>query len=278
MTHHDYTPACETVRPEIAETRRNILPYLRRRGEDPLFVLASGVMHGGPFNYEYQQPFVEAIVRDGDPHNFTDPDRNEEFLRTGFVPGEKPEQIQATLTGKPAITPRKRTAMAYKVLSKRMAEAMKVYIKACGDDGVRCKEKNGQIDLMNRLRDVSGFKVAPKIRALMWEYFGDDDAVAVDRHVANWACKDARLVCAVDNEGNEIKWKKGDNVPQKMFDVVGDAVRDEAPKCEITAAELQVAAWTKGACRATGRKGNLYLGEGGSIPCGKFKAGKLVTL
>jgi hypothetical protein len=246
------------------------LPYLKKRSKDALFVAASGVLHGGPVNYDVQQDYVERIVDIGNPIKFTDTSRNLKFLTDGLLPDDATHQ-----------RPLGRTSQLRLGMSVRLAKTMDRYIEHCGNDGNKCKTRKGQDAFMESLREVKGFKVARKIRAMMREYWGDKDAIAVDRHVANWACNDAKLVCARNmRTGKKKDWKQGDHIPEHFFNAVADSVRGEASKCEITPATLQVGAWMHGACKSrTGGSagisgeafGNkLSLGRGNIIDCSRL--------
>jgi len=267
---------CNYGFPELKYTIEKALPYLIKRSHDPLFVAASGVLHGGPVTYAHQQKWVERIVQIGDPRSFTDAKRNEEFLNTNPNP----------FLGHKRHLTRGGSAQMWKGMADRLAQTMKVYIDVCGVKGEACKPDpkvrgltEKQEEFLKALDNVRGFKGAPKIRALMREYWGEEDAIAVDRHVANWACNDAGIVCPTDGKGNKVTFQKGEPIPDDFFENVADAVRMYADRCGVKPIEMQVAAWMKGACASNAYK-PLYLGEGegGIIQCALFKGGKSATL
>jgi len=277
MVRKAFTPACNSIKPHIEEAESNALPYLKERSKDALFVAASGVLHGGPVTYDSQQEYVERIVDIGDPSKFTNSSNNLKFLTDGKLPNDSTFEH-----------PLDKMAQFRIGMSIRLAETMDRYIKTCGNDGSKCNTRNGQDKFMESIRDVKGFKVARKIRAMMREYWGDENAIAVDRHVANWACNDAKLVCARNQRTGEKKdWKQGDHIPEHFFNAVADSVRGEATKCEITPATLQVGAWMHGACKSrtggtAGLSGvafgeKLSLGKGNTIDCSKLPHASMET-
>jgi hypothetical protein len=263
--------ACRTITPEIRESVQTTVPYLQLRGKDPLFVAASGVLHGGSFPYQYHQKVVEWIVRDGDPHNFLDAKKNVHLMRST------------------------KGVQNYNILGPRLALVMKKYIEHCGQDGAACRERPGQAAFMDSISDVPGFREgsetkagAQKIRAYMWELFGRDDAVAVDRHVAGWLCNDAKLLC-YRGSGNAAykkgklkrakEFKKGEDLPPRFFLQAAEVLREEAARCSLKPTELQVAAWMHGVCEARVTRGkDVYLGEGAVVPCSKLSTPKTRVL
>ena len=246
--------ACLTIYPELKEAVEGSVPYLIQRGKDPWFVVASGIMHGASVPYERQQRAVEEMVRQG-PLAFTSEKKTLAFFR-------------------------KMGAANFDKDAKKTVDAVKVFREACGDDGVKCTEARGQSRVMDDLRSVPGFN-GPKIRALMWEYFGNEEAVAVDRHVTGWLCNEAKLLSYVGPKDSKTgrrsrQYAKGDVISDAFFETAAQVVRDEARRCKVTPAELQVAAWIAGACRPKAasfkhrRTDGLFLGEGYTIDCSKF--------
>lgn len=227
------------------EKGKEVADYLMERSrENPFFAVASAVMHSGPITYTPQQKYVERMVLE-DPRNFIDPAYAKEAVRGSQL-----------WEGRALILPR----------------ATKCFVRHCSRN--ECLKPKGREKLVGCLqksgvqRTVAGGKrtgvgFGQKILDLTREYLGDSNAVAVDRHVKNWACKRAKLVCP-----KNPKELKRDSVTAKTYRAVADAVRRKASECGLKPAELQVAAWLSGACREEAPKGKpLYIGKGKSIYC-----------
>jgi hypothetical protein len=134
-----------------------------------------------------------------------------------------------------------------------------------------------------------------KIRELVREYAGDPNAVAVDRHIAAWVCKhygtsspeikqachgafaamrleDEQKKYAVDSKKWKSLQRKIDKIEDKTSASVGayeeskkysmlkSVVADEAKKCGVSPALLQVGAWFKQTCRVGGKNEMVWLG------------------
>lgn len=224
---------------------KEVASYLMKRSRDrPFFAVASAVMHSGPITYTHQQKYVEKMVKQN-PTLFLNPDEAEKAVKGSQL-----------WKGRALILPK----------------ATKCYVDYCSRK--ECLKPKGREKLVNCLKQsgvkrvVAGGKktgagFGQKILDLTREYLGDQNAVAVDRHVRNWACKKAKLVCP-----KNPKELKTEAVTPATYRAVVHAIRTKARECGLTPAQLQVAAWLSGSCKEAGFKAKpLYIGEGMSVRC-----------
>lgn len=206
------------------ETQR----YLHKRTiNEPFFAAATGALHSGPISYGRQQPFVEKVTDMG------------------------PDAVDEVHEAKDAI----RGAQFWKQKSKTLSDVSKCFKKVCEDND--CTEDRTREDFIDCVdEDVTG--IGRKTKDLMRLYLGDEEAVAVDRHVADWACKNTN-VC------HDIK--KGSRISKDEYRELKEIVRNEAGKHDMSPAKLQVSAWVSGACKAKGSE-PLFIGDDMVVECG----------
>jgi hypothetical protein len=240
---------CEDLSWDIQQGKI-VADYLRKRTQaKPFFAVASAVMHSCPCNYKNNQPYVERMMKK-DPQTFLDPKAAREAVKGAEHPNSR-----AVL----------------------LPEATKCYLKHCRER--ECLKEKGREKLTGCLfkivKQYETMKGESRYTGLGWkiidlarEYLGDPTAVAVDRHVKNWASKKAKIVSISARE------LKSETVTPKTYQLITEAVRAKAAECGMTAADLQVAAWLSGACKdeIVKRKGKpraqrLYIGEGLTIDC-----------
>jgi endonuclease III len=234
------------------EMKQGVKEYIQgETDKDPYYALVTGALHGAPVDYTQTQPFVDEIVAQG-PERFTDASFNEKFLNTPI------------------------RGSAYEMSRQRapvLAELSRCYIKGR-------REGLGDVEAALDCTDYTQLAgVGRKGANLMREYLGDENAVAVDRHVWKYACM-YRGFCPVGEHGEELKVTYGNHgvrIPEKVQVAVEGYIKDIAAECDKTAAEVQVAAWLKGACdskieeriKKRGGDPQIYLGEDFSVNCGK---------
>ncbi len=210
-----------------AEQGTKVLGILRKlTRRNPYFGVVSSVMHAGSLPYQYQQPFVDAIVRLG-PHairNIADADR--------------------ALEG----------AIYAKAFAPMLVGAARAYNEVCGRAPWTCAPQREE--LLRRMKryareeraaagrggksETAGF--GQKISEMFREYFGDDEAVAVDRHIAAYLKKRAGAYKFPRSDA-----KKGTVHPKDFVQAI-KVMRRLARECGVKPAALQVAAWHAGAC------------------------------
>lgn len=212
------------------EKGREIESYLQNRTrENPWFAGATGALHSGPIDYDRQQPFVEKITDIG-PEKLT---------------GE--EDARREIKG----------AQFWKQKSKTVSDLAKCHVDTCSD-GQCFEDEDARRQFLACAEDANG--IGRKTHDLMAEYLGDKSAVAVDRHVMDWACNSAG-VCPVDKV-------KGDRISDDDYDRVEKAVRKTAEEKGLDASELQVSAWISGVCKSNPND-NVYIGDGLVVECGQ---------
>ena len=260
---------CKGLDWELEEANRLIGFVRGRTDENPFFAVMTGAMHGGPIEYHRQQPYVEELSR-LNPKDLTDID-----------------YVESQIKGSQHWIGR----------SKSVVDLSDCFIKVCGVDGRKCKTPKGRERLMDCARGAFG--IGEKTIDLMKEYLGDNEAVAVDRHVGHWTCKDAEIKCPTvtkklwEWEGRlyeqqpydfeKAKWVgervrrtvqydfvKGKAIPPKVYDEIKESIRTKAKECNIQPVQLQVASWIKGACDAM-PDGPIFVGEGHYLHCERRK-------
>lgn len=178
-------PSCLIPRRGIPQARRRFsvkagidgVAYMHGRSlEDPFYALASGLMHAGQTSYTVQQPIVEKIMR--------------------LPPAERLKRL-GTIGGARALI----QGSGFSTLkSSAWPSAVGCWERYCAEDGGRgCLAPPGGGKLpargvlfMRCMRDqLPGGVMGPKSYNLMAEYMGCDQAVAVDRHLANWLANSA---------------------------------------------------------------------------------------
>lgn len=202
-----------------------ILRKLTRR--NPYFGVVSAVMHAGNLPYQYQQPFVDVIVRLG-PHaiqNIKDADRvlKGAIYAKAFAPMlvGAARAYRAVCANAPETCPARRDELLTK-----MREYARAARQASGRGGKS---------------ETAGF--GQKISQMFLEYFGDDEAVAVDRHVAVYLKKRTKAY-----QFPYSKAHRGAQITPRDFAAAIETMRRLARECNVKPAELQVAAWHAGAC------------------------------
>ena len=205
-----------------ARTRRNVA-----------FAAATAALHSGPVLYEATQPFVEEVSR-SDPRKFLDPEKNERFL-----------------------SKRARKYRFPKRGARALADTMKCYIDLCESDDQCVYGGENYNEFVNCLGKSHG--VGIKGLDLAREYLGDPEAVAVDRHVMDWAVNKADIY-------DPKRWRrKGDSIAIPDYLGAQEATRLYAGDCGAeTPADLQVGAWMSGVCET---RNVVKVGAGASFSC-----------
>ena len=238
MANNKNPPVCEM--PDLSkcdlQKGKDGLEYPKQRTkENPFFAIATGALHGGPIKYDAQQKHVERISK-LDPKDMTHQDFNEDIL--------KGKGVQYWQTRANALT-----------------DAARCYQKHCKNGGKSCLREPKRNKLMNCIA-ITTRGIGQKTRDLMLEYLGDQNAVAVDRHVMNYVCN-IKGVCYPGKQ-------KGKPITAKQYSEIKKEVRKIARSEGITPAHLQVAIWLKEACKAhvkVQRKTTMWLGEGKTVNC-----------
>lgn len=269
------------------------LAALRRATRpNPWFAVVSGVVHGGEVSYESAQATGEFLAEYG-----------AERLQT--------EADVAVALRDPSLPPG--AGRGITVVADRIAAAARAYVKYGSKASARTRPAMDRLTyaVCNecRPRGAAGraieAKMGPaaktgigrKAGALMREYLGDDDAVAVDRHVF-WfvyqhtgragvarVSKEERdllarrpgvKVVAATRAGGAPRlfyetaagamkpldvrpWQRGDQIGPAEFAFGEKIVRELAKECGVSAAALQVAVWLQSACSSKGRGVNYSL-------------------
>jgi endonuclease III len=210
------------------------LRYLQKRTKkEPFFAFATGALHGGPITYDAQQKYVEKISG-LDTIKMEDEEYNKKLIKG---------------------------AQFWPTRARSLAFCAKCYNKHCGKDGKKCLTNVGRETAMKCL-DSHQSQIGRKTKDLMREYLGDNNAVAVDRHVMDWVCNTANI-CFTGKV-------KGKPISPKEYERIKLEVRKLARKHHVDPAVLQVTLWLKGVCKSkTERRtgDNIYLGEGKSVKC-----------
>ena len=154
-----------------------------------------------------------------------------------------------------------------------LAELSRCYLKGL-------KEGRGEVEAALDCTDYTRTKgVGRKGANLMREYLGDEDAVAVDRHVWKYACV-YKGFCPIGPGGKELKVRysnHGVSIPEPVQEAVEGYIKAIARECDKTPSDIQVAAWLKGACdskmeeriKKRGASPEIFLGDDFSVNCGK---------
>jgi len=219
---------------ELRQGREAIRYFQQRTKQNPFFAIATGALHGSRVSFEPQQRYVEKIVK-MNPKELIHDDVNTQIIKG---------------------------AQFYNQRAKALADTTRCYLKHCGPDGKKCLHEQGRKRVMNCIKNSSRY-MGKKTYDLVEEYLGNPKAVAVDRHIQDWACNQAGI-CYIGERGKE----KGVPLSEKQYKTIQKSVVDHAKKCKVTPIELQVSVWLAGACKSR-KKGHVWLGEGGSIACCK---------
>lgn len=224
------------------EEKQGVKEYIQRKtDEDPYYALVTGALHGATVDYTVTQPYVDIIVDRG-AEDWTDAKTNIEFL-------SHPQKNGQYLVPEPR--------------GEALAKISKCYVDK-REAGLEKREAAMACSDLTRKNRLHGF--GRKGTQLMREYLGDENAVAVDRHVYTYMCLKYGVCppCTAD-PGFGIGFS------DKSQRIVEEALAVEAKKCGKTPVEMQVAAWLKGACDSrmnSARSGtNIYLGEDMIIDC-----------
>ena len=219
---------------DIKQGRAAIIYFQKRTKDKPYFAIATGALHGSRVSFEPQQKYVEKLMK-MDPKELTHDDVNIHLLKG---------------------------AQFYNQRAKALTDTTRCYLKHCGEDGKKCLHEQGRKRVMNCMKN-SARNMGIKAYDLVEEYLGNEKAVAVDRHVQDWACNQANI-CFTGARGKE----KGTPLSLKQYRIIQKSVIDVAKKCHMKPIDVQVAIWLKGACKSR-KSGTVWLGEGGTISCCK---------
>jgi len=219
---------------------RDVLNDLKRHAKDPWWATANVVMHAGGILYETQQPHAERVAAVG----------HEPFLQGG---------AEALRLLRGAQLAPSRLVMLH--------GASRCYRRHCADEPARCRGdlRDSYIDCLDQYaktpwnvqkgRAAGG--LGSKSIALLKEYLGDPDAVAVDRHVLNFLCEAGRGFCMVNPKTfKRQRWTDKAVMPSKpLVRAATKVMQNLAHECGVSAAELQVAVWTQSVCTMRGGQG-----------------------
>lgn len=247
------------LKPQEIQWGKEALAELRRRTkDDPFFAVGTAILHGGKFDYNRQQPVLEAMTELPDA----------EKLKLSF-----PIFMNDFLAVNKSQTYDKRVEPS--------AEAVKIWIDQCCPpeqveeigEGFKPKDPNLQCNLCVTPDDFDAlstrlmeeFKgVGLKTKNLVDEYFGDDEAVAVDRHICKFLVEEHEMrpfkkphrkthydeqdsvqIC----RGNDPrKTKTSRSMTEKEFTQMKEKFQEVAEDCDELPADYQVAVWLKQAC------------------------------
>ncbi len=228
--------------PDLAwESKQGVKEYIQSetRRQGPYYALVTGALHGAPVNYSDTQPFVEKIVEEG-PEAWLDVDKVRKFLRS-------------RISGK--------SYLFWKERAPVLVEVSKCFLEN--------RENPLACTAPGRIKGI-GLKGSQ----LMREYLGDDNAVAVDRHVFGYVCKHRPEWCK--KVMPRIQLQKGKiTIPEDVQKEAADHVRYMAFECGKTPADIQTAAWLKGACEGALKHAKrpsdavVWLGPEKKIYCAK---------
>ena len=267
--------------PELTwESKQGVKEYLQRRTkQDPYFAVVTGSLHAGQITYDKQQKFVEKIMRHKQKHG----------IKTLLNENE----VRNTLQG----------AQLWEGKAKHLVKSTQCYIDHCGYQGRDCLTKpkareglvgcmqSAQTKIKNELlkehpewnkkehpgdhmtliqKKIQSAGFGQKTSDLVREYLGDEQAVAVDRHVGDYICK-KRGFCPLMKKGGKFKFEKERDIPPHIYRQISQQVRHVAKQCRKTPADIQVPSWLRGVCdsRLYQRPGptNIFIGEGKYVNC-----------
>jgi len=265
---------CQHERRTI-EAGKASLEYLRRRThENPLFAVLTGVFHSGAIPYQNNQQWVEHLVEK--PYS--------EVKKLAEKPLE--DRVRTMTIDRPKNLP---SVYFARSRANMLPGALECFEDLCLDEPEKCFEKRTREKLVKCMVDKARGPIEEgtqrggigrKTSDLMREYLGDDEAVAVDRHVLRWVCEDAKVYCPIDLKTGkplgsleELEYggtARGYKIPDEIYEACAEALREEARHCGIMPTQLQVGVWLKGVCGAPKRpRGPIFLGKGrgGLVTC-----------
>jgi len=188
----------------------------------PFLAAATIAIHGYNVPYESGQRYVEAFTdmwHRGEKDKVKDP----EFVRK-FCNREEAGPTIGFVKQRCELVP----------------DVAACFEEACGDDGKKCIiDPKARKEFLECASGIEG--VGKKLIDLAAEYLGDDDAVAVDRHVARWAVKTGIYKPKTPAEEERI-WEVG-RISPTVYDKIANAVRVAAREAGFKPAEVQVGAW-----------------------------------
>jgi len=246
------------------ELTQGVKEYIQKEAaRDPYYALATGAIHGAPVDYSQSQPFVEEVVRRG-PEAWLDPKKNAEFLNTPLEnePG-KVYKYRFSRTRAPVLAELSQCyvhnmdmGMSEKNAAQMCARQRPIDWKTAG-----AKKRGGYLQITGMGR---------KGIALMREYLGDEDAVALDRQVYKFLVDKHGFIPSIEpRKGNH-----GISIPDKVQMEGEYEIKKLAQDCGVKPVEIQVAAWLWGACESRTRerkkhrgRATVWLGPGKTIDC-----------
>lgn len=187
---------------------REALDALRSKtNSNPYFAVTSAILHGGQVEYARAQAIADLFADLG-------PLAAGSSKRALSILGAEGLSVQSGASE----------------VATRLYDGTVCYRVACGKDGKKCLRKEGRETLYGCI--VAGFKrskgkrrlktgVGVKAGALMMEYLGDDEAVAVDRHVAAWACDEGGLDCTVNDREISRLRRAGKPIVERVEEIIG---------------------------------------------------------
>jgi endonuclease III len=278
MTDKSFCP------PDLAwESKTGVKEYIQKRSrEDPYFAVVTGALHSGQVTYDKQQKFVEKIMKEKKKHGIK------------------------TLLDESKVRKTLHKAQLWEGKSRQLVKSTECYIDVCGVQGRECLTKpkvredlvscmqsaqsrirrelsqqhpewlkksnpSDKMTILDKKVQSAGF--GQKTSDLVREYLGDNNAVAVDRHVGAYVCN-TRGFCPVMKKGGKFNFDREAQIPPHIYRQIANEIRAIAKECHKKPADVQVAAWTKGVCDSRLREHmnpRFFVGEGKYVDCKQRK-------
>lgn len=278
--HLDLPPVpenvCDLLQWELDKAAAAIEYINERTAQDPYFAVLTAALNGAPVDFNMQQPFIEralACMKDKDwcpdrpiTHQVDLNDKvvplpghevKRSLRKTGLVlkrdyrrpevPSlEDPGVAEVVIEG----------SQLWKSRANTVRDTTRIYNEVC-EDPQYCRTPTGREELVQRIEEEA-HGINQKTADLLREYLGDEDAVAVDRHVWRW----------LNNQGGAPHpQEQARTMPSKTdYFFLSEVLRNIAKTCGREPVHQQVAAWLKGACDAKPTD-TILLGEGHTIFC-----------
>ena len=218
---------------EIIKAGKTGLKILREETKNTPFLAAGTIaIHGYNVPYESGQRYVEAFAdmwHKGEKEKVKDPEFVREFCNR--------EEAGPTIG-------------FVKQRCELIPEVAECFEEFCGDDGQKCvTDPRARNQFLKCAKEIEG--VGRKLIDLAAEYLGDDNAVAVDRHVARWAVKTGVYKPKTPAEEERI-WEVG-RISPLVYNKIAEAIRKVAEQVGVKPAEFQVGVWHITKCEPRGK-------------------------
>jgi endonuclease III len=275
----------------VWEKKQRVRQYIQKRTrDDPYFSVVTGSLHSGQITYDKQQPFVEKVMdvkKERGIHELLDETKVRKMLKGAQLwEGKSRQLVKSTQCYIEHCGVLGRDCLEKPKVREDLVSCMQAVQEKIRSDLDRehpdwknivhkkWKTKTGKIRTVSKLQsEVASSGFGQKSSDLVREYLGDDDAVAVDRHVGSYVCVN-RGFCPVMKKGGKFKFTKEGEIPPNIYRQISQQIRDIAGGCSVKPAEVQVDAWLKGVCdaRLDPKKKNLkpvFIGRGKFVDCRK---------